>query len=86
MGLRPEGDTASTAPTFTTAVLRIESCGPDKDHLTLIDVPGLFDNVTPGVTTNADIALVKKMVNSYIKDSRTMYALAFLFMSQPKPD
>ncbi|KAK0616433.1 P-loop containing nucleoside triphosphate hydrolase protein [Immersiella caudata] len=72
MGLRAEGDATSNAPTFTTAVLRIESCGPEEEHLTLIDIPGLFDNVTPGVTTNADIALVKEMVKSYIKDSRTI--------------
>jgi len=38
----------------------------------LIDVPGIFENDTPGVTTKGDITLVKEIMMAYIKDSRTM--------------
>ncbi|GBF62507.1 interferon-induced GTP-binding protein [Trichophyton mentagrophytes] len=37
--------------TFSNDVLRLEICGPDEDHLGVIDVPGIFK----GVTTKADI-------------------------------
>jgi len=72
MGIKTEADSNSKAPTFTKDVLRIEKNGPEEEHLTLIDVPGIFENETPGLTTEGDIALVKEMVMSYIKDSRTM--------------
>ncbi|KAK0742706.1 dynamin family protein [Schizothecium vesticola] len=72
MGIKTEADSTSEAPTFTNDVLRIEKNGPDEEHLTLIDVPGIFENETPGLTTQGDIALVKEMVMSYIKDSRTI--------------
>ena len=71
MGIKTDpNDTKS--PTFTRDVLRIEKSGPDEEHLTLIDVPGIFENETPGETTKSDIGLVKEMVMSYIKDPRTM--------------
>jgi hypothetical protein len=72
MGIKTVGDSKSKAPTFTNDVLRIEKNGPEEEHLTLIDVPGIFEIDTPGVTTKDDIALVKGMVMSYIKDTRTM--------------
>lgn len=72
MGIETESSGDSSAPTFTNDVLRIEKNGPNEEHLTLIDVPGIFENETPGVTTKGDIALVKEMVMSYIRDSRTM--------------
>jgi hypothetical protein len=72
MGIKVNAGEESKAPTFTMDVLRIEKSGPREDHLTLIDVPGIFENDTPGVTTKQDISLVKEMVMSYIKDSRTM--------------
>ncbi|KAH0434589.1 hypothetical protein CcaCcLH18_05200 [Colletotrichum camelliae] len=58
--------------TFSEDVLKIEKYGPDEDHLTIIDVPGIFRNTTEGVTTNGDKELVKSMVKRYIKDSRTI--------------
>ncbi|KAI5296382.1 hypothetical protein KEM52_003246 [Ascosphaera acerosa] len=57
---------------FSDDVLKIEMCGPDKDYLTVIDVPGIFRNVTDGVTTKEDMALVKTMVTKYIRNSRTI--------------
>ena len=75
----------TTAPTFTRDVLRIEKSGPLEEHLTLIDLPGIFENESPGVTTRSDIILVKDMVKSYIKNPRTLsvtasYRLAYLLV------
>ncbi|KAK0644104.1 dynamin family protein [Cercophora newfieldiana] len=72
MGIKTDATSNSKAPTFTSDVLRIEKNGPDEEHLTLIDVPGIFENETPGLTTQGDIALVKEMVKLYIEDSRTI--------------
>lgn len=38
--------------TFSDDVLKIEICGPKRDHLSVVDVPGIFKKVTEGVTTN----------------------------------
>ncbi|KAH7324635.1 P-loop containing nucleoside triphosphate hydrolase protein [Stachybotrys elegans] len=57
---------------FSEDVLQVEINGPNADHLTIIDVPGMFENVTPGVTEDGDIPLVKNMVKRYITDSRTI--------------
>jgi len=73
MGIKVGEKEDATAPAFSRDVLRIEKSGPDEEHLTLIDVPGIFENESPGSTTKSDIAMVKDMVRSYIKDSRTMY-------------
>ncbi|KAJ5714861.1 Dynamin [Penicillium malachiteum] len=44
-------------PTFSNSVPRLEICGPDEDHLSVIDVPGIFKNTTMGSTTKADMVL-----------------------------
>ena len=40
--------------------------------MTVIDVPGIFNNATPGLTTEDDIDLVRSMVKRYMQDSRTI--------------
>jgi hypothetical protein len=72
MGIKTDAKSESTVPTFTRDVLRIEKSGPNEEHLTLIDVPGIFENESPGLTTKNDILMVKEMVKAYIRDSRTM--------------
>ncbi|KAK4116237.1 hypothetical protein N656DRAFT_765234 [Canariomyces notabilis] len=57
---------------FSEDVLKIEICGPTEDYLTVIDVPGIFRTPEEGCTTKEDIALVRNMVEGYIKDSRTV--------------
>jgi hypothetical protein len=57
---------------FSEDVLKIEICGPTADYLTVIDVPGIFRTPEEGCTTKEDIALVRNMVEGYIKDSRTV--------------
>lgn len=41
--------------TFADDVLKIEICGPEQEHLSVIDVPGIFKKTTPGVTNKLDI-------------------------------
>ncbi|KAI8660400.1 hypothetical protein NCS57_01017200 [Fusarium keratoplasticum] len=72
MGIKSGSDDDSTGSAFSRDILRVEISGPNEDHLTVIDVPGMFENVTPGVTTKEDIDLVKDMVRNYIKESRTI--------------
>jgi hypothetical protein len=62
----PDGDN------FSEDVLKIEKYGPNEDYLTIIDIPGIFRNITKGVTTERDKLLVKKIVKRYIKDKRTI--------------
>ena len=57
---------------FTTDVLRLEIGGPDQEHLSVIDVPGLFQRHKEGVTTKADIELVQKMVYGYMNNPRSV--------------
>ncbi|KAF3407828.1 Interferon-induced GTP-binding protein Mx2 [Talaromyces pinophilus] len=59
-------------PTFSRNVLRLEICGPDEDHLSVIDVPGIFRLTTPGVTTNEDKNMVREMVLEYIRNPRSI--------------
>lgn len=73
MGIRPpDGAPDAGLITFSEDILKIEINGPDQPALTLIDVPGIFRNSTPGLTTESDMALVTSMVKSYIKDPRTI--------------
>ncbi|KAK1728986.1 dynamin family protein [Colletotrichum acutatum] len=62
MGLKSAKNSEGIA--FSKDVLRVEICGPNEEHLTIIDVPG--------VSTAIDVALTKSMVKDYIKDSRTI--------------
>ncbi|KAH8690854.1 P-loop containing nucleoside triphosphate hydrolase protein [Talaromyces proteolyticus] len=59
-------------PTFSDSVLRLEICGPDEDHLSVIDVPGIFRTTTMGVTTPKDITMVREMVLRYMQNPRSI--------------
>ncbi|KAH8722703.1 dynamin GTPase [Phaeosphaeriaceae sp. PMI808] len=58
--------------TFSNDVLRLEIFGPDEAHLSVIDVPGIFRTTTAGVTTTADKQLVRHMVETYMRNPRTV--------------
>lgn len=58
--------------TFSEDVLSIEVGGPKEEHLTVIDVPGIFRRANHGVTTKADITLVEQMVLGYMKNPRSV--------------
>ncbi|PLN80206.1 P-loop containing nucleoside triphosphate hydrolase protein [Aspergillus taichungensis] len=70
MGVSIESHSAK--PTFSNDVFRLEICGPDEDHLSVIDVPGIFKNTVPGVTSKTDIHLVHNMVVAYMKNPRSI--------------
>ena len=65
-------DIISEKQTFSRDVLRIEISGPEQEHLSVIDVLGIFKNTTPGVTTKTDIALVRDIVIGYIENPRSV--------------
>ncbi|KAI8165217.1 dynamin family protein [Colletotrichum sp. SAR 10_70] len=72
MGLKSIADKYSEGAAFSRDILRVEICGPEEEHLTIIDVPGIFENAQEGFSTSRDVSLVKSMVKGYIKDSRTV--------------
>lgn len=72
MGLSGDGDETERKPTFSNDVLRLEISGPDQEHLSVIDVPGIFKSTTDGVTTKADIKLVRNMVKGYMDNPRSV--------------
>ena len=72
MGLRQPGVSYDGAETFSDDVLKIEICGPKQQHLSVIDVPGIFRNTTVGLTTDADMEIVRNMVNNYMKNPRSV--------------
>ncbi|KAM0801078.1 dynamin GTPase [Usnea florida] len=72
MGLKEIGVPNEVTDTFSDDVLKIEICGPKQQHLSVIDVPGIFHNTTAGVTTDADMEVVRNMVNNYMKNPRSV--------------
>ncbi|KAK2800258.1 hypothetical protein FQN51_006166 [Onygenales sp. PD_10] len=73
MGLQVGDDTEDDTRTiFSKDVLNLEICGPEEDHLSIIDIPGIFKNTTPGLTTKKDIQIVRDMVQGYMKSSRSV--------------
>ncbi len=73
MGLSGEQETgAGLTPTFSEDILSLEVCGPEQEHFSVIDVPGIFKNTTPGVTTKTDMTMVKTMVQKYMTNPRSV--------------
>ncbi|KAK1242851.1 hypothetical protein MKX08_005663 [Trichoderma sp. CBMAI-0020] len=72
MGIRISDDDSNGGSAFSLDILKVEISYPNADHLTVIDVPGMFETVTPGLTTESDIDLVKNMVKRYIQETRTI--------------
>lgn len=66
-----EGAYGDVRKTFADDVLKIEICGPEQQHLSIVDVPGIFRKKTSGVTTQADMDMVKSMVLSYMQNPRS---------------
>ncbi|KAK2789402.1 hypothetical protein FQN52_006266 [Onygenales sp. PD_12] len=73
MGLQVGDNTKDDTRTiFSKDVLNLEICGPEEDHLSIIDIPGIFKNTTDGLTTKNDIQTVRDMVQGYMKSSRSV--------------
>lgn len=65
MGL--DGD----AKAFSNDILRVEVSGPSQPHLTLVDLPGLFQAGNKA-QSDTDAQVVKSLVLSYMKKSRSI--------------
>lgn len=52
-------------------LLRIEVTGPDQDHLTLVDLPGLFYYPKPGQNADAP-KIVKDLATKYMSEKRSI--------------
>ncbi|KAL8724891.1 MAG: hypothetical protein Q9181_006634 [Wetmoreana brouardii] len=57
---------------FSDDVLKIEVAGPNQQHLSVVDVPGIFRKITEGVTTSIDMTNVRAMVERYMANSRSI--------------
>jgi GTP-binding protein EngB required for normal cell division len=56
---------------FSKDLLRIEISGPDRPHLTMVDLPGLIHSETKQQSA-ADVELVQDVVKSYMKEPRSI--------------
>ncbi|KAJ4174611.1 hypothetical protein NW754_005031 [Fusarium falciforme] len=56
---------------FSNDLLRIEISGPDRPHLTIVDLPGLIHAETKS-QSKADVEMIKKVVKGYMKEPRSV--------------
>ncbi|KAL9615063.1 MAG: hypothetical protein Q9167_000486 [Letrouitia subvulpina] len=61
----------STAPAFFEDVLRLEISGPNKPHLTIVDLPGLIHSANKQQSTT-DVEMVSRMVTRYMRHHRSV--------------
>ena len=78
MGLPKPGELLGTGARFSDDVLKIELSGPNHNHFSVVDVPGLFQAATTYQTV-ADGQKVEELAKRYIKDSRTIILYVFAF-------
>lgn len=62
---------AEGGSTFAKDTPSIQITGPDRPHLTLVDIPGLIQSSTKGVS-EADINMVGDITGRYIEQPRTI--------------
>ena len=62
---------SGTGNAFSNDVLRVEVSGPDRPHLTIVDLPGMIHSENK-VQTAADVALVLGMVRQYMENKRSI--------------
>ncbi|KAK6856221.1 hypothetical protein PG995_008372 [Apiospora arundinis] len=67
----PKSDQAPPGRAFSKDTLSIEINGPNRPQLTLIDIPGIIQTATKGVS-EADVAMVSDITDRYIKRPRTI--------------
>lgn len=56
---------------FSNDLLRVEVSGPDRPHLTIVDLPGLIHSETKQQSA-ADVQLVQEVVRSYMTEPRSI--------------
>ncbi|KAF2434871.1 dynamin family protein [Tothia fuscella] len=69
MGLGKKSD-GGAQNTFSQDILKLEIQGPDQQHLSVIDVSGIFRVTTKGLTTKQDQIMVTTMVRGYVENKR----------------
>lgn len=62
---------STTGRSFSKDLLRIEISGPDRPHLTIVDLPGLIHSETKQQSAS-DIELVQDVVRSYMEERRSI--------------
>jgi hypothetical protein len=73
MGLSgPQSGLSDPRITFSDDVLRLEVCSPMQEHLSVIDVPGIFKKTTQGLSTKSDMDMVRSMVHTYMQNPRSV--------------
>lgn len=71
MGISATSDGDSVVRAFARDVLSIQIEGPSRPQLTLVDIPGLIQTSTKGVS-KADVSLVSEITDHYISSPRTI--------------
>lgn len=56
---------------FSKDLLRVEVSGPDRPHLTIVDLPGLIHSETKQQSAS-DVGLVQDVVQTYMKEPRSI--------------
>lgn len=56
---------------FSKDLLRVEVSGPDRPHLTIVDLPGLIHSETKQQSAS-DVELVQDVVETYMKEPRSI--------------
>jgi len=77
MGLSKQVD-GVTPLIFSDDVLSLEVCRPEQEHLSIIDVLGIFKKTTEGVKSKADIHMVRSIVLAYMKNPRSVMLAVIL--------
>ncbi|KAJ4367254.1 hypothetical protein N0V85_009141 [Neurospora sp. IMI 360204] len=65
MGISPHGKS------FSRDILRVEVTGPDRPHLTVVDLPGLIHTETK-YQSSSDVAMIQEIVQDYMRQSRSV--------------
>ncbi|MCJ1282732.1 hypothetical protein MMC26_002057 [Xylographa opegraphella] len=56
---------------FSRDVLKIEIVGPQQNHLSVVDVPGLYHNPIKAQTSE-DLGIIRSLIGEYVNDPRTI--------------
>ncbi|CAG8983703.1 hypothetical protein HYALB_00006272 [Hymenoscyphus albidus] len=66
------GLTGKSGKTFSDDVLCLEISGPLEEHVSVIDISGIFKRTTTGITTKDDMQMVQNMVLGYMENPRSV--------------
>lgn len=58
--------------TLSEEVLRFKITGPEQEHFSVVDVPGIFKKTTEGVTTKINRDMIISMMRRYMENLRSV--------------